>query len=284
MMFVKKLFLAFLTFFVIFSLSASYERPKLEFTYVKVKPGDTFFGLFQDKWEIVSRINKVDKYGLAPGMVLKVPLDWELAKKYPFFPEFLPEETETPKLILVVIQEQFLAGYEFGELKFWYPISSGMERGLTPDAVIDQQLRKEGRSSKDYATLRGRFKILLKKIAGRSSLYPVRANGKCGGYPMPFTLVYSNLGYAIHGIWCPQEIMDWFAETILNTKNSQQTKNAIIAELKNYLPTTMIGYPASHGCLRMFVKDAQQIFAWANINTEILIVSSFDDLKTKKAL
>ncbi len=205
-MFVKKLFLAFLTFFVIFSLSASYERPKLEFTYVKVKPGDTFFGLFQDKWEIVSRINKVDKYGLAPGMVLKVPLDWELAKKYPFFPEFLPEETKTPKLILVVIQEQFLAGYEFGELKFWYPISSGR---------------------KGYPTPMGRFKIIGKERYGYSYIYKS---------PMPWTLSINKL-YALHGGQLP-------------------------------------GYPASHGCIRLFLEDAQKLFEWAEIGTKILIIDT----------
>lgn len=41
----------------------------------------------------------------------------------------------------------------------------------------------------------------------------------------------------------------------------------------------MPGYPASHGCIRLFKKDAFMLFQWSDIGTEVLVVDSLDDLK-----
>lgn len=211
-MFFKKSVIIYVALIVFLSLLLfPYARPELKFRYVKVKQNDTFWKLFKDKWEIVSRINKIDKWHLLPGKTLKVPLDWELAKKYPFFPEFLEQEKEVPKLILVVIQEQFLAGYEFGQLKFWYPISSGR---------------------KGYPTPMGKFKVSGKERHGYSHIYKT---------PMPWTLAINKL-YALHGGQLP-------------------------------------GYPASHGCIRLFLEDAAKLYQWAQVGTIVLIIGSFEEKK-----
>lgn len=210
-MFFKKVFVGLIIIFI-FSNLLSAEQPELKFRYIKVKEGDTFWKLFGDKWEIVSRINKIDEYHLLPGTILKVPLDWELAKEYPFFPKFLEQEEGVPKLILVSIQEQFLAGYEYGQLKFWYPISSGTEKDPTPC---------------------GRFKVIFRDIDYFSRKYK---------QPMPYTLMFSSWGYAIHY-------------------------------------GALRGEPSSRGCVRLLLVDAKKLFIWAEKRTMVLIVNSFEELK-----
>ena len=194
-----------------------------------------------------------------PGILLKVPEDWELAKKYPFFPEFLEQEKEIPKLILVVIQEQFLAGYEFGQLKFWYPVCSGKEKGLTPEWF----LKTEG----EWPTPRGRFPVLYKDQYHKSNLYPEPG----GGWPMLYALMFSWQGYGLHAYSIPESLREHFG---LLPEDLQ-------AEVKR--SSRMPGWPASHGCVRLFIEDARNLFKWAKIGTIVLIIDSFDDLEKIKA-
>lgn len=58
-----------------------------------------------------------------------------------------------------------------------------------------------------------------------------------GGAPMPWSLAFRGTAYWIHGGDLP-------------------------------------GYPASHGCVRMFAADAQVLFGWATIGTPVKIVKS----------
>ncbi len=254
-MFFKKSASIYAVLIILGLLLFSYEKPELQFKYVKVRQGDTFWKLFGEKWEIVSRINKIDKLHLLPGIVLKVPLDWELAKKYPFFPEFLEQEKEVPKLILVVIQEQFLAGYEYGELKFWYPICSGKEKGLTPRWF----LKLEG----EWPTPRGRFNVLYKDRYHKSNLYPE----PMGGWPMFCAVMFSWKGYGLHAYSIPKSLKEKFGEL----------PEELEAEVKR--SSRMPGWPSSHGCIRLFIEDAQKLFKWAEVGTVVLIISSFEDLK-----
>lgn len=251
----KKLFIGFIALFVFLSFSLSLEKPELKFKYIKVKQGDTFWKLLGDKWELASRINKIDAWHLLPGTVLKVPLDWELAKEYPFFPKLLEQEQETPKFILVVIQEQFLAGYEFGELKFWYPICSGKEKGLTPKWF----LKTEG----EWPTPRGRFTVLYKDKYHKSNLYPEPT----GGWPMLYAVMFSWKGYGFHAFGAPESLREKFGEL----------EEELDAEVKR--SSRMPGWPASHGCIRLFVEDSLKLYEWAEIGTVVLIISSFEDLE-----
>lgn len=287
-MFFKKIFAIFIALIVFLSFASliSYQKPELKFRYVKVKEGDTFWKLFGNKWEIVSRINKIDRYHLLLGITLKVPLDWESAKKYPFFPEVLEQEKEAPKLILVVIKEQFLAGYELGQLKFFYPVCSGMERGLTPnwflkmaaekellDAQLSPQLSLQPRNlSGEHPTPRGRFKVLYKKIDFRSAIYPKPD----GGQPMPFAVMFSWQGYGFHAWGVPKNLVEWFKEFV---EKSKEPKTEPEIEPEEYSLGNMPGWPASHGCVRLFLEDAQKLFKWAKIGTVVLIIDSFEDLE-----
>lgn len=266
-MFLKKLFITSFAILLVFSffLLFAHERPELKFRYVKVKQGDTFWKLLKSKWEIVSRINKIDEYHLLPDTILKVPLNWELAKEYPFFPKFLEQEKEVPKLILVVIQEQFLAGYEFGELKSWYPISSGMEKGLTPDWFLKIEAEKEEEVElANHPTPRGRFTILYRRINHKSNLYPKPD----GGQPMPFAIMFSWEGYGLHAWGISKHLKQWFEELVGEE-----------IDLEKYSFSGLPGWPASHGCVRLFIEDAQKLFEWAEIGTVVLIIDSFDDLE-----
>ncbi len=38
----------------------------------------------------------------------------------------------------------------------------------------------------------------------------------------------------------------------------------------------LVGYPASHGCVRMFDADAKALFGWAEVGTPVRVVRSFD--------
>lgn len=293
-MFFKKIFVGLVMFFTFFNLLLA-EQPELKFRYIKVNEGDTFWKLFKDKWEIVSRINKIDRWHLLPGKTLKVPLDWELAKKYPFFPEFLEQEKDVSKLILVVIKEQFLAGYEYGEIKFWYPICSGMEKGLTPEWFLKMESEKEKKEKVikelgriltlkegvdealallgamikaepetiERPTPRGRFKVLYKDLNHQSSIYPEPD----GGQPMPFTIMFSWKGYGLHAWGIPKHLKQWFEELVGDK-----------IDLESYSFSGLPGWSASHGCIRLFLEDAQKLFEWVRVGTAVWIIDSFEDL------
>lgn len=226
--------------FIVPFIGVSAEQPQLEYKYIEVKKGDTYESLFGENWEIVARINKIDRYHLLPGIRLKVPLDWEKAKDYPFFPKELPYEKEVPKLILIVIEEQFGASYEFGKLQFSFPVSSGIEKGLSPKEIIE----KGGL----YPTPRGRFKVLYKRQNHKSSVFP----GPTGGQLMPFTIMFTWRGHAFHA-WGDPGFPD--------------------------LSGKMPGYPNSHGCLELFIEDAEKLFNWAERDTDVLIVDNFECLR-----
>lgn len=154
------------------------------FKDVIVKQDATFERLFGEKWQIVSRINKIDEESLLSGIRLKVPMDlvlaqehsffeenWKFIEKliyeYPFFPKELVQERKTQKLILVNLKEQFLGCYEYGELKFSCPISSARQNHSTPT---------------------GRYTIFYKSPYHISTFY---------GDPMPWTLGFTKY-HAIH--------------------------------------------------------------------------------------
>lgn len=140
-------------------------------------------------------------------------------------PKELTQEKKVSKLILVIIHEQFLGGYEYGKLEFSYPISSGIEKGLTPSGYLEE--------GKESPTIRGRFKIFYKSTYHVSSIY---------GLPMPWMLAFTTDGHAIHA-------------------------------------GKLLGYPGSHGCVRLLKKDAKNLFTWADIGTIVLVVDSFKDLE-----
>ncbi|MFH1129503.1 MAG: L,D-transpeptidase family protein [Patescibacteria group bacterium] len=132
------------------------------------------------------------------------------AKNDPTFPEELIWKKDVSKLILVSLDNQCLATYEYGRLVLCYPISSGR---------------------KDRPTPIGKFKIINKEKNGFSAKYKA---------PMPWTMAWDGL-YALHAGELP-------------------------------------GYPDSHGCVRLLLDDAKQLFSWAEIGTEVLIIGFLGEL------
>jgi hypothetical protein len=123
-----------------------------------------------------------------------VPLDYSIEPK--ILPEFLPEAANHEKYILVDRRQQYLGLYEWGNLKYCYPISSGTSNS-TP-------LKK--------------FVVISMDEVHNSSLYEQA--------PMDHALNIGN-SYFIH---------------------------------EGIVP----GYPASHGCIRLFPLHARFLFyQWA---------------------
>jgi len=137
----------------------------------------------------------------------------EAQKNQTIFPAKLETE-KIPKLILVSLEEQALANYDYGELVSCLPISSGRKERPTPV---------------------GEFKIIHKAKMGFSTRY---------NSPMPWVMSLNKL-YAIHAGDLP-------------------------------------GYPDSHGCVRLSDEDAQTLYNWAEIGTQVWIIRSLGLLEETK--
>lgn len=179
---------------------------KSQFYFYRVKKGQTLWDLFGLNWKIIAKINKVSPERIRPGMNLMVPYDFEWAEKeYSPLPREIPKKER--KFILVDLEKQALVAYEFGKLKFWYPISSGKPRHETP---------------------KGEFQILARDKNRFSSIYNTSMK-----YALKFLGDY-------HGDY-------WFH----------------VGDL--------LGYPASHGCIRLFEEDCRKLYSWAEIKTKVEI-------------
>lgn len=133
---------------------------RLEWFCYKVRSEEVLNKLLGKHLEAVLRFNRIDRMHAIQGATLKIPLNLERLSN--FFP--LPNELERAKnfsrYVLIDISEQFLGAYEFGELKFSMPITSG--RG--------------------NSTPRGLFKVLGRDRWHRSHRYTI--TGTNIPYPM----------------------------------------------------------------------------------------------------
>jgi len=123
------------------------------------------------------------------------------------------------KEITIDLTDQKLTALEDGKVIFDTPVSTGRV---------------------GYETPTGDFKAYAKKKHNRSTLYPIRKNGKRGGAKMPYTIRVTG-AYTIHEgtLWKDGE------------------GNA---------------YPASHGCIRVGKDVASKFYKWTDIGTPIKIV------------
>lgn len=245
----KALWLFLFLAFVLPRISAAQED-SLFSTYV-VRRGETLAGLFGKKWEFVSRINKVDPRALRVGMKLKVPRDWGLALTYTPLPESLPRISAWEQFVLVDLESQYAAGYEHGIQKFWFPVSSGFNPIQTPHWYIRKVVwgdsvwsgRRYRDSLPDMSTPTGIFKILMKDSVHVSNAF-FTEDGL--GVPMPWAIAFK-WGY-------------WFHGTGGN-------------------PRGLPGFPASHGCIRLFDKDAEAFYRWVKRKTAVLIVRNRSEIE-----
>ncbi len=151
------------------------SQENVNYYLYKVKRGDSWYKLFKNDWIYFARFNRLGK--LKPGLIIKIPYDLEDIKNYTPMPKVFDEWKNIKKGILVNLEEQFLGGYEFGELKFSYPISSA-----DPDCVDDF-----GR--KEYCeTPEGDFEILAFDKNHKSSIY-FDAETK-EGVEMPYAILF----------------------------------------------------------------------------------------------
>lgn len=97
--------------------------------------------------------------------------------------------------------------------------------------------------NKFHPTPTGEFRVFQKEKYHKSTMYPIRSNGKRGGAEMNYMLKFAP-AIAIHEGEIPRE------------------KNMPI--------------PSSHGCVRIGSVDAQKLFALVNVNTKVTVQGKAD--------
>jgi hypothetical protein len=153
---------------------------QIEWTCHRVKEGETLWRLFGRHWKDGLRFNRIDRRHIHAGSRLKVPRQIEqIADFTPMPARYRPAESE-PKLILVDLAEQFLGAYEYGQLVFSAPVTTGSPQSETPT---------------------GAFRISAAHAFHESSLYTMEQTGTF--YPMHFALKFhvdrEGVGYWFHG-------------------------------------------------------------------------------------
>lgn len=98
------------------------------------------------------RFNRIDRRHIWPGKCLKIPQNFESIKNFTPLPKNLDKAKNYPKYVFISLKEQFLGAYEFGELKFSMPITSGRKGHFMPKGI---------------------FKVLGRDKNHRSSLYKI---------------------------------------------------------------------------------------------------------------
>ncbi len=101
-------------------------------TCVRIKNGQTLESLFDDKWKVVARFNRIDRRHAYEGVRIKVPVDLKSMAAYTPMPKIYRPAAKDPKFILVVLSEEFLGAYEYGKLVFSAPIADGKDTNKTP--------------------------------------------------------------------------------------------------------------------------------------------------------
>lgn len=136
--------------------------------------------IFGDYWVDVLRFNRIDRNHLWSGKKIKAPLNIEDVKNFTPLPKFYELAKYCEKYVLISLDDQFLGCYEFGELKFSFPIASGKKGFLTPC---------------------GDFKVLARHRDHKSDRYTI--TGTDIPYPMTWAVKFhiskSGRGFWIHG-------------------------------------------------------------------------------------
>ena len=152
----------------------------VQWDYYVIKKNEIPENIFGEYWMDVLRFNKIDRNHLIPGKKIKKPLDMESIKNYTPMPFFYEMAQNHEKYVLIDLDKQFLGCYEFGRLKFSFPIASG---------------------KKSHATPKGDFKVLARHRDHFSSRYKI--SGTNIPYPMTWAVKFhiskSRVGFWIHG-------------------------------------------------------------------------------------
>ncbi len=180
------LLIVFIMATIAIPLNAEKNGAQIPFKYYRLIDGDTPEKLFGDYWIDVLRFNRIDRNHLWPGVKIKAADNLDDIKNYTPLPKFYEPAKPHEKYILISLDDQFLGCYEFGQLKFSFPIASG----------------KSG-----YATPVGDFKVLARHRDHRSDRYTI--TGTDIPYPMTWAVKFyiskSGRGFWIHGRDLPGE-------------------------------------------------------------------------------
>lgn len=115
-----------------------------------LKWGDSPLQLFGNRWREVLRFNRIDQRHFKAGVSLKVPLDLTALAGFSPLPREYPDAAGAEKFILVDLAEQFLGAYEYGKLRFSFPIASGNPENLTPTGDFRVSAFDRGHQSSLY--------------------------------------------------------------------------------------------------------------------------------------
>ncbi|MBI5491876.1 MAG: L,D-transpeptidase family protein [Deltaproteobacteria bacterium] len=152
----------------------------LEWSCVRLKPGDTLEKLFGDSWQDVARFNRIDRVHSMPGTRIKVPKTLSDIKGFTPLPHTYAEKASLSKFILLDLTEQFLGAYEYGKLVFSAPVTTGEGTNKTPAGEFFITAHSRNHKSSKY------------KIHNTDIPYPMN-------YGLRFLVTKSGVSYWIHG-------------------------------------------------------------------------------------
>jgi len=189
----------------------------------RMAKGETLESVFGDRWVDVARFNRIDRRHVYPGLFLKIPRQMDDIRDYTPMPRhYMPAESEA-KFILVDLSEQFLGAYEFGDLVFSEPISTGTKMHSTPV---------------------GEFRVSGYSRIHKSSLYQME--NTTVSYPMDYSLRFyvdrSGVAYWIHGRDLP----------------GYAASHGCIGLYDEDMQHTYYNYPGTP-----VLEDARKLFEWA---------------------
>jgi hypothetical protein len=153
---------------------------QVEWTCHRIVNGETLEHLFGDDWVDVARFNRIDRRHVRAGIEIKAPVSLHLIKHFTPLPSRYPRAEAHARFILIDLSEQFLGAYEYGQLIFSSPVTTG---------------------NKDNDTPTGEFRISAAEVLRRSTLYTME------GTDIPFPMTYAlrfhidrdGVGFWIHG-------------------------------------------------------------------------------------
>jgi len=93
---------------------------------------------------------RFDQRHFKAGSFLKVPLDMEALVDFTPLPREYPEAAEAEKFILIDLAEQYLGAYEYGRLRYSFPIASGQSSNPTPTGDFQVTATDRGHQSSLY--------------------------------------------------------------------------------------------------------------------------------------
>jgi len=263
----KWMFLVVFTFAFILASSTKADLPKsadesgvdhgVKWTAHVLVKGDSPNSLFGNWSNYVIRFNKMAKKYWKPGVIIKKPV----ADALPLLKEWTPMPKEYENCsqkgvclskskigIVVDLKEQFLGVYEYGKLKKftgkkledngYVYISYPVATGMSAVECLDSKTKQ------------------LKSCATPSGFFKIQTSVKDKSRKVKISKIFSYR----YKVW-----MYW----PLHLGNSRFIHGTSPA---NNLP----GYAASHGCVRMFNKNAYALYKMIPIGTPVFIVPTTD--------